>query len=136
MTRTRNFASILLIGALFFTRDARAQTPQSGSKVEGVWRGTSLCLVQPSACHDETVVYHIARMNSADSVSIDANKIVDGREENMGTLTCHFAAPSAQLTCKFPRGVWLFTVRGDSLIGELKLPDNTKFRDVRAARSR
>jgi hypothetical protein len=33
-------------------------------------------------------------------------------------------------------GTWRFTVRGDSLIGELRLPDSTKFRDVRAARAK
>jgi hypothetical protein len=33
-------------------------------------------------------------------------------------------------------GVWRFVVRGDSLTGELRLPDGTKFRDVRTARMR
>jgi hypothetical protein len=32
-------------------------------------------------------------------------------------------------------GVWRFMVRGDSLVGELRLPDDTKFRDVRTARA-
>jgi hypothetical protein len=31
--------------------------------------------------------------------------------------------------------VWHFTIRGDSLIGELRSRDNRKFRDVRTARS-
>jgi hypothetical protein len=33
-------------------------------------------------------------------------------------------------------GVWRFTIRGDSLLGELRSPDNTKIRDVSTARSR
>ena len=47
-----------------------------------------------------------------------------------------FHAPDARLTCSTPNGVWHFTVRGDSLVGELRLPDGNKFRDVRAVRSR
>jgi hypothetical protein len=34
-----------------------------------------------------------------------------------------------------PNGVWHFAIRGDSLVGDLKSPDNMKLRDVRAARS-
>jgi hypothetical protein len=33
-------------------------------------------------------------------------------------------------------GVWQFTIRGDSLLGELRLSDGIKVRDVRTARSR
>jgi len=32
------------------------------------------------------------------------------------------------------RGTWQVRVRNDSLVGELRLSDNTKFRDVRAIR--
>jgi hypothetical protein len=60
---------------------------------------------------------------------------VKGKEEEMGVLDCSFAAPAAQLTCTMPNGVWRFTIRGDSLAGELRLPDNTKYREVRASRS-
>ena len=113
----------------------RAQA-QSARSPLGVWRGTSLCLVKPSSCHDEIVVYRITPMKARDSVSFDAFKVVNGQEEDMGTLTCHVAPSAPQLTCAIPRGVWRYTVRGDSLVGDLKLPDGTKFRDVRTARSR
>ena len=102
----------------------------------GAWRGTSLCLVRPSACNDETVVYRIARATTSDSLSLDARKIVNGAEVEMGVLACRLDAPNAQLTCSIPKGVWHFTVRRDSLVGELRLPDGTKYRDVRTARSK
>jgi hypothetical protein len=101
----------------------------------GVWRGTSKCLVQPSACHDEIVVYRITQA-ARDSVSMDARKIVDAREEGMGVLACALGAHGASLTCTMRNGVWRFSIRGDSLVGELRLPDSTRFRDVRASRSR
>jgi hypothetical protein len=125
-------ATLVTLGAL--TRPVAAQAAASASNPTGVWRGTSLCLVRPSACHDEVVVYRITRLNAGDSISLDARKIVNAREEEMGVLACRLAG--ASLTCTIPRGVWHFTVRHDSLVGELRLPDSTKFRDVRASRSR
>jgi hypothetical protein len=123
-----------IVFSLALARNASAQKAATPTPV-GVWRGTSLCLVRPSACHDEVVVYRITRL-STDSVSLDARKIVNGKEEEMGVLPCRVAAAGAQVTCKIPRGTWLFSVRGDSLTGELMLPDGKKFRDVRMARSR
>jgi hypothetical protein len=102
----------------------------------GTWRGTSLCQVRPSACHDESVVYRITRTTVRDSLAVDGRKIVDAAEVEMGVLGCRFDAPSARLRCPIPNGVWQFTIRGDSLVGELRLPDGTKTRDVRTARSR
>jgi hypothetical protein len=102
----------------------------------GVWRGTSVCLVRPSPCNDEIVVYRITHARSADSLTLDARKIVRGAEEEMGVLTCHFTLPDGPMTCAIPRGTWRFRVRNDSLVGELRLPDDTKFRDVRTVRAR
>jgi hypothetical protein len=125
---------IALSAMCLLTHAACAQAPAVANAV-GVWRGTSLCLVRPSACNDEVVVYRITRVNASDSVSLDARKIVKGQEEEMGIIGCHDAASGAQLTCTMPNGVWHFTIRGDSLVGELRLPDKTKYRDVRTARS-
>ena len=111
-----------------------AQPPAAMSPV-GIWRGTSVCLVRPSACNDEIVVYRIARAKASDSLTVDARKIVRGEEQEMGVLSCRFKSPSGPLTCAIPQGTWQFRVRNDSLVGELRLPDNTKFRDVRTIRA-
>ena len=115
---------------------APAQSSAGASNPVGVWRGRSLCLVRPSPCHDEVVVYRIARLNAGDSLSLDARKIVNAREEEMGVLQCGVTADGSTITCTMRNGVWHFTIRRDSLVGELRLPDNAKFRDVRATRSR
>lgn len=117
---------------------ATAQSPSQQPAVTtpvGTWRGTSVCLVRLSACNDEIVVYRIAHTNAADSLTVDARKIVRGDEQRMGVLTCRFTSPKGPLTCALPRGTWRFRVRNDSLVGELRLADNTKFRDVRAVRA-
>ena len=139
MTRISMLPRAFLTAALaiggFATR-LPAQTAANRPSPIGVWRGTSLCLVRPSACNDEVVVYRITRMTSSDSLSMDARKIVNGQEEEMGVLACSAATSSASFTCTMRNGVWRFMIRGDSLVGELRLPDNTKFRDIRAARTR
>ena len=124
-------ASLLARGA---GGQSPSQQPAAMTPV-GTWRGTSVCLVRPSGCNDEVVVYRIAHMKAADSLTMDARKVVRGEEQEMGVLTCHFASPTGALTCAIPRGTWQFRVRNDSLVGELRLSDNTKFRDVRTIRA-
>jgi hypothetical protein len=128
--------NVLAFGAAcLLARAASAQAPASAPNPVGVWRGTSICRLHPSPCKDENVVYRITRLNASDTLSIDARKIVNGQEEEMGLLACRSGASVAQLTCVRPNGVWRFTIRGDSLVGELRLPDNRKFRDVSTVRS-
>jgi hypothetical protein len=130
------WSNIIVVITCTLSSAALAQAPQAASNPVGVWRGTSLCLVHPSACKDERVVYRITQMKTLDSVSIDAQKIVDGQAQDMGILACGVTMAGARVTCTIPQGVWHFTIRTDSLVGELRLPDGTKFRDVRTARSR
>ena len=130
------FAGIALAAVL--ARAAIAQSPAqppAPTTPVGTWRGTSACLVRPSACNDEVVVYRITPMKAADSLAVDARKVVRGEEQEMGVLPCHLAQPSGQLTCAIPQGVWHFRVRNDSLTGELRLLDNTRFREVRTVRA-
>jgi len=124
--------------ASLLARSAGAQSPSrqpAATTPVGTWRGTSVCLVRPSSCNDEIVVYRIARTSTADSLTMDGRKIVGGEEQEMGVLTCHFASPDGPLTCAIPQGTWQFRVRNDSLVGELRHADNTKFRDVRTVRA-
>jgi len=127
---------IVLAAACSLAHGALAQDPAGKVNPVGVWRGTSKCTVRPSACNDEVTVYRIARLNASDSLTIDGRRIVNGQEVEMGVLVCRSAASGAQVTCAMPNGVWHFTIRGDSLVGELRLPDNRKSRDVRTAGSR
>jgi hypothetical protein len=83
-------------------------------------------ITRPSACNDEIVVYRITQMKAADSVTLDARKIVRGAEEEMGVRPCRFVPSSGGLTCIMARGVWHFSVRNDSLTGELRLRDSSR----------
>jgi hypothetical protein len=129
---------LTLAVASLLVQAAGAQSPSqqpAATTPVGIWRGTSVCLVRASACNDEIVVYRIAPTKAADSLTIDARKIVRGEEQEMGVLTCHFTSPNGPLTCALPQGSWQFSVRNDSLVGELRLSNTTKFRDVRTIRA-
>ncbi len=130
-----HFAGVALASAVAGRAIAQSpvQTPAPMTPL-GTWRGASVCLVRPSSCNDEIVVYRIAAMKAADSVAVDARKIVRGEEQEMGVLGCRLVPLSGQLTCTIPQGVWHFRVHNDSLTGELRLPDNTRFREVKVKR--
>jgi hypothetical protein len=129
-------AVVALASALAHAATAQSPVhPQTPSTTVGTWRGTSVCLVHPSACNDEIVVYRITPKKGVDSVALDARKIVRGEEQEMGVLGCHLVSTSGQLTCAMPKGVWRFRVRNDSLTGELRLLDDTRYRVVRAIRA-
>ena len=131
-----SLAVLVPLGTLARTASAQStvQPPAPGTPV-GTWRGESACLVRPSACNDEIVVYRITPMKAADSLAIDARKLVRGEEQEMGVLRCRAARLSGQITCTLPQGAWHFSVRNDSLTGELRLLDNTRYREVRTKRA-
>lgn len=113
-----------------------APDPAVTANPVGVWRGSSVCTrVGTSPCNDEINVYRIARVAGGDSLSVDGRRVVNGEEVEMGVLGCHMRGV-IQFSCPMPNGVWYFTVRGDSLLGEDIAPDHSPYRRVRAARSR
>jgi len=136
VTMRIHIAGVALAWALARTAIAQSPVQPPAPKTPvGIWRGASMCLVHPSACNDEIVVYRITPMKAADSLTLDARKIVRGEEQAMGVLGCRLAPLSGQLTCTMPQGVWHFSVRNDSLTGELRLLDNTRYREVRTMRA-
>ncbi|MDQ3917423.1 MAG: hypothetical protein M3348_03025 [Acidobacteriota bacterium] len=108
-------------------RGARQDEKGSLSKVLGDWEGESVC-TDPNrpACKNEHVVYHISKKDGeADAVRIQADKIVDGKPEDMGTLDCKYDSAESTVTCEFTvnrtHGVFEFEVKGDEMGGTLKI---------------
>ena len=92
---------LLLAIALFSPTTWSQSKPETA--VAGAWEGTSLCTVPNSPCHDEHVVLHIkADLKDSSKFSIDADKIVNGEEEFMGTLSCVYTAAKSELYCDNP----------------------------------
>ena len=84
----------------------------------GNWKGTSLCQKKNSPCHDEIVVYHISKKTGIDTFYINASKIVNGVEEEMGILPFTYNKKTNQLISS-AYGTWAFNVEGSKLEGTL-----------------
>jgi len=107
--------SILLLFILILGKTVTAQS------FEGIWKGTSLCQIKNSPCHDEVVVYHISKDSTGRSYEVIANKIVDGKEDYMGTIP--FTYDSKQKVFVSVDSVrnarWEFKITGSTMKGTL-----------------
>ena len=107
--------SILLLFILILGKTVTAQS------FEGIWKGTSLCQIKNSPCHDEVVVYHISKDSNGNSYEVIANKIVDGKEDYMGTIP--FTYDSKQKVFVSVDSVrnarWEFKITGSTMKGTL-----------------
>ena len=84
----------------------------------GTWNGTSICQIKNSPCHDETIVYHISKNKGTDSFYINASKIVNGMEQEMGILPFVYNKQANQLTST-AYGIWAFKIEEAKLEGTL-----------------
>src|SRR5215471_1202390 len=126
--KTFLYTMFMLSAILQYLHGYAQQT--TADKIEGIWKGTSLCQVKPSACHDENVVYHISK-KSATVYTIQASKIVNGAEDDMGTFDSVVYDKTKQtlrFTMKDQQGrnsVWLFRLDGMKMHGTLTMNENT-----------
>src|SRR2546423_1447014 len=93
---------------------------QGDKNVIGIWKGTSICQVKNSPCHDENVVYHISAGKTTGSFYIQASKIVNGIEDDMGTLEATYDIAKRILTAHFRKdSTWESKINGDHMDGTL-----------------
>lgn len=128
--------TVVLVAALPAPRQDK-DASDSLSKVLGDWEGESVCTGSRPACKNEHVVYHVKKKEGeADTVSLAADKIINGKPEEMGVLECKYDASKSTLTCEFTvnstHGVFEFTIKGDEMEGTLKiLPAGTLGRNIK-----
>lgn len=129
---------MLMLAAILQYFSGQAQ-PGTNS-IEGIWKGTSLCQVKPSACHDENVVCHISKAATDTTYTIQMNKMVNGAEEEMGAFDFVYDEAKQTLTGKTKDsqgrdGVWLFRIDGNQMHGTLTINGNTLFRIIEVKKS-
>jgi len=107
-----------------------AAVAQDEAQLFGNWTGESICQVQSSPCHDEHVIYHISKGQTAGQVSVSADKIVAGKPVNMGTGDYTYDRDSGTLLQENAGRVWKLMVKGNTMTGTLTLPDKTIYRRV------
>jgi hypothetical protein len=107
-----------LIVVLVILMIGKTVTAQS---LEGVWKGTSLCQIKNSPCQDEIVVYHISKDSTGRSYEMIANKVVNGKEDYMGTLNFIYdAQQKVFISADSVRNArWEFKLTGNTMKGTL-----------------
>jgi hypothetical protein len=103
----------------FALQYTKAQRASADSSLIGTWKGTSICQVKSSPCHDEVVVYHISKAQGTDMFNILANKIVNDTEEEMGILSFKFDKNNNKLISTSYNGLWTFNLKSKDLEGTL-----------------
>ena len=92
----------------FFERDT--------SEVAGNWKGSSICQVKNSSCHDEIVEYNILLSDSG-TYHMAMNKMVDGKVDFMGELEFAYDAETKTLSATNAGRIWQFTMRKNIMDG-------------------
>lgn len=104
---------------------------QGKPAIAGVWRGQSSCEQKESACREETVVYRFSPLpDKPGTFSLSADKIVEGKAVNMGTLEFRFVEDQHALVCDYAQGIWRLLVNGEKIEGTLTRRDGSIFRRV------
>jgi hypothetical protein len=118
------FANIALAVLFLANVDVHAQSrnalPVPDSLFYGIWKGTSICQIKSSPCRDENVVYHIAKSGKENLIEIKANKIVNGAEEEMGTIDFRYDPKTREIiSVSQPNAIWKFKKDRNSISGTL-----------------
>ena len=87
----------------------------------GTWKGTSICQVKSSPCHDEIAAYYLKKGNKEGIYSMQMNKIVNGVEEEMGVIEYTYDAVANTLTNRDEKrdATWKFIIKGKTMDGTL-----------------
>lgn len=95
----------------------------------GEWQGESICLGRGPDCHDETVVYRIARLSGQPGyVTVSANKLLNGNPVNVGVL--EYRHQRNELICEYGQFVRRMKLHGDKMLGTLEKADSTLIQRV------
>jgi len=121
----------------------RSDAPSQPESLLGTWRGESRCVdrVAAPACKDEAVAYEFTAGGTPGIVHWKADKIVDGKREEMGELDLAYDAADkcwkAESTSPSTRIVWcVVNPDGAQLSGTGRMfPDDKVVRDVFAFRT-
>jgi hypothetical protein len=104
---------------LFAAVLAKAQPSSPDGTIPGTWKGISICQVKDSPCHDENVIYHISPIQGTDSFNIAANKVINGKEIEMGVIGCKLDRANHRLVSSAGNSVWTLNFKDKELDGNL-----------------
>ena len=117
-----SFKYLLTPVAVFIAASCFAQnTAANVVNLIGTWKGTSICQVKPSPCNDEIAVYHVIKEIKPGIYHVAGNKLVNGKEEEMGEFDFSFSAADNTLTYVDEKRNFTikFLVKGNTMDGTM-----------------
>jgi len=135
----RNISSILVLSALLLTAHS-CSSQATKDNIEGTWKGTSLCQVKSSPCHDESVICHISKSIKPGTYTVQLNKMVNNAEEEMGMLDFAYNKSSQTLTCIMKdrqqrECVWTFIIKDNQITGTLITEGKILYRKIEVSKN-
>jgi hypothetical protein len=130
----RKVSSVTVLAfLLLINHSCSSQT--TNDNIVGTWKGTSLCQVKNSPCHDESVVCHIIKSTKPGVYTVQMNKIVNNAEEEMGALDFSYDKTNQTLTCTMKdrqqrESTWKFIINNNRIAGTLIHDGNVLYRKV------
>jgi len=108
---------VIFIAGPCFAQNTAANTVN----LIGTWKGTSICQVRPSPCNDEIAAYHITKEIKPGIYHMVMNKVVNGKEEDMGVGDYSFSAADKTLTYIDEKRNFVvkLTVKGNAMEGTM-----------------
>ena len=103
----------------------------------GTWKGTSICQVKNSPCHDEIAAYHVLKGDKPGIYQFVMNKIVNGAEEDMGVLQYTYDAAANTLTSvdEKRKTIWKFKLNDKTMEGTL-VYNNVLYRIIKLTKEK
>jgi hypothetical protein len=130
MTFRINILFLIVLSSV--CRPGAGQSAVESDAITGTWKGTSLCQAKNSPCKDETAIYHASKL-TRNNYRFQMNKMVDGREMEMGALifTYNDTLKTLNAVNKSARGqgIWSFKIAGKTMHGTLVV-DNILYRII------
>lgn len=135
----RYIKPVLIIAISFISQILLAQQNPPAT-IEGTWKGTSICQVKNSPCNDEIAIYHVSKSAKENTYTFQMNKIVDGKEVEMGVTAFAYDSKTNILTGettdrKGNISVWTFKINGNKMTGTLVLYDKQLYRIIKLEKS-
>lgn len=111
---------LTITGLVLANASSNAQSGNAESSFYGTWKGTSICQIKNSPCHDETVVFYISKSAKENLIELKGNKIVNGVEEEMGIIDFRYDTSTKEIVSVSQRdAVWKFKKDKNSMSGTL-----------------
>lgn len=122
---------VLAAGLIVTGRVAIAEGPDELTAFVGDWKGNSICMMANSGCHNEKVVWHIAKAPERPGwMVVRGERLENGKPVVMGALQFQWEAGSHTLTSEGEQGIWRLKQNGERLEAALVRADQAIFRRV------